>query len=358
MTIPSVVPQNMIGVPRVASSSTQVLNGTVTKQAYRFIAPRDMVIVAANVDLSKTGSPGSVTLRIQTESAGLPSGTDFTNGFTNAFTPSATGQTGDQNMQGNVSISQGTVFWLVLEETAGTHDGSNNWTWRLINDAVSNPVYCQQALFQSAAWGTLNTSRVGACSLKLSDGTYWGQPNYFISNTARTIGGTTRVGIAFMLPGPVVLEQIYLNNLQATGSGSLGNLEFKLFADADNSQWGTGLANGGTGILTPTQFVGNASITTGGAVYFDWGGSIALPGGKFWLSLHQAGDTNTNQWRIITNAFNFPEAQSRGGTSWQVATRTNDTNAWTPTNEDSVIGVIYSSLGGIVMHPGMCGRMN
>lgn len=110
------------------SSTSVVLNNNSYKKAQSFMVPyTDQTFSAVQVAASKTGSPGTMSWRIETDNNGKPSGTlvDATNSYGN-FDSDGTSVAyvrGSTTSFAPFTLQANTVYWLVI--TASGVDGSN-----------------------------------------------------------------------------------------------------------------------------------------------------------------------------------------------------------------------------------------
>ena len=311
---------------------------TVPQAASRFVLQNAVNVASVNIRLAKVGSPTSMTctVSIQTESSGVPSGTNVTNG-TVSFTPTATGWSGTLTFTGNAALAANTSYWLVVSFTStGTFDGSNYYNWYAALDNQNMGSYERQfTSYTSGAWITPpTTAKWGAGWLfTLSTGQTWGNPYYNATNV--TIAGSTRIGLSFSLDTVKSISGVWL--YLATTGASVNALAVTIYADGSNTQYVT---------TTYTRSVIYGAQTSVGSniVYIDFGGSTTLPAGKYWISLYSS--TASNSWNIGYMLEDLDAgAVSRGGTLWEMGTRTADTGSWTVTTygQDPIFGLIINN---------------
>lgn len=326
-------------VPSV-TGATSTLTGSTQKLAQRFVPDLACTVDSLDVRLTKTGTPGSIKIRFETESAGLPSGTLYAaNSETGTFTPSATGWTGVQALTASPALTAGVPVWIVIEPVAGTHDGSNNWGWwYLTTQATTTGPEWQRGTYNGSAW-TITINRMAAVVLTLSTATKVGNIYHTYSGTSRTISGTGRVGLKFDVDVETVIRQfkVYLS----ASNSAVGDLEVKVYDTSDVQQ-------GSTQTYQVADFYGVQTVTTASVCTLSLAAQVTLAAGSYWLSLHQAADASTHNWRVPTLTTDYgTESVGTGGTEWQLGTRTADSGAWsTVTTEEAMYQVIFESQAG------------
>ena len=112
--------------------------------------------------LKKVGSPtGNLTVEIQTDSAGEPSGTAVTNDTSNTVSASTlTTSFGDIafSFASNPSLASGTTYWIVLT-TADSQSNTNYVVW---GADTSTPSYADGEMYgeDASTWGALSADAV------------------------------------------------------------------------------------------------------------------------------------------------------------------------------------------------------
>lgn len=119
---------------------TGLVTGTTdTRLAQGFSVPyRDSTFSAIKLAIRKLGTPGTLTIRIETDDDGQPSGTLVdANATVNVAHGSLT--TGYQYYQANFAglftLEANTKYWIVIK-AAATVDGSNYYEWGLATDSA------------------------------------------------------------------------------------------------------------------------------------------------------------------------------------------------------------------------------
>jgi hypothetical protein len=135
---------------------------TSDKLAQSFQISTASTVSEVDLWLKKIGSPtGNMTVEIQTDSAGEPSGTAVTNGTSNTVSASTlTTSFGDITFSfaSNPSLASGTTYWIVLT-TADSQSNTNYVVW---GADTSTPGYADGAMFgeDASTWGALSADAV------------------------------------------------------------------------------------------------------------------------------------------------------------------------------------------------------
>lgn len=216
------------------------------------------------VRMKKTGSPaGNVTVRIETDSGGAPSGTLA---WANATaTVAATSITSDSWHVFTLTAS-GTHsgnLWVVV--SYDTTDGTNYVTVVASSGGWGTALY-----YDGAAWSHPNNDRALCVIAEYTDGTILG--NNFITGTQYNIYGTIGVRVGWWQNSPAKIAGVVVNT---TRSGNGAALRVRLYS-------------GSTLLATGTQLSWryNSSSTTKIAISFD--GPVIVPTGQCYLII----DTN------------------------------------------------------------------
>jgi len=133
--------------------------GTEYAHAQSFQLSEAQTIKAVEVYLKKNaGTPGDITVRIETDNAGVPSGTLADANATttiSAFTSTSYAWK-EAIFSSSFSLSASTTYWLVLKTAAAAND--NNYTWRV--DA-SSPSYTDGNMASSSNGGSSWSAQSG-----------------------------------------------------------------------------------------------------------------------------------------------------------------------------------------------------
>lgn len=115
------------------------LTATTSRLAQGFSVPyTDDTFAAISLAIKKTGTPGTLTIRIETDNNGQPSGTLVdANATVNVAAASLTTsyQYYTANFTGLFRLTANTKYWIVLS-SAATADGSNHYDWGAATEAI------------------------------------------------------------------------------------------------------------------------------------------------------------------------------------------------------------------------------
>ena len=116
------------------------LSDTAHRLAQSFSVPyTDSTFKALTLAIKKTGAPGLLTIRIETDNGGQPSGTLVDANATmvvNEASITTSYQYYTAAFTANFQLAANTKYWIVLK-AAATVDGSNHWDW----GAITDPLY-------------------------------------------------------------------------------------------------------------------------------------------------------------------------------------------------------------------------
>jgi len=133
--------------------------GTEYAHAQSFQLSEAQTVKAVEVYLKKNaGTPGDITVRIETDNAGAPSGTLANANATatiSAFTDTSYAWK-EAAFSSTFTLSSSTTYWLVLKTAAAAND--NNYVWRV--DA-SSPSYADGNMADSSDGGSTWTAQSG-----------------------------------------------------------------------------------------------------------------------------------------------------------------------------------------------------
>lgn len=145
------------------------------KLAQSFQVTGAQTVGSVKLWMKKAGSPtGNLTVKIETDSAGSPSGTPVTNGTSNtvaASTPTTSYGWIEFTFATNPSLSGSTTYWIVLE-TADTQSDTNYVEW---GDDESSPGYTNGEM-KSEASSTWSALTADAIFDVLGEGTVYDEP--------------------------------------------------------------------------------------------------------------------------------------------------------------------------------------
>jgi hypothetical protein len=135
---------------------------TNDKLAQSFEISTASTVSEVDLYLKKVGAPtGNLTVEIQTDSAGEPSGTAVTNGTSNTVSASTlTTSFADITFSfaSNPSLASGTTYWIVLT-TADSQSNTNYVVW---GADTSTPSYADGEMYgeDASTWGALSADAV------------------------------------------------------------------------------------------------------------------------------------------------------------------------------------------------------
>lgn len=178
--------------------------GTETAQAQSFKLDEAVYVQGVEVYLKKNaGTPGAITVRIETDNAGVPSGTLANAALTTtipAFTTTAYGWK-TVTFSSPIQLAKATVYHIVLKTDAASND--NNYAWYADS---SSPTYSDGAMSAStnggSTWSAVSTcdayfrvlsENVGVTSSVLSDLTSTSKMYYGTGNFSNTHVGGARI---------------------------------------------------------------------------------------------------------------------------------------------------------------------
>lgn len=211
-----------VGIAPGGSQEAQVttaLNAAANWLAYSIVPSAGGTLNAIRSFLSaKSGTPAAadITAEIQTDSAGLPSGSNVGGGTAQPCTATPASNAWNAWSGFTCSLTAGTMYHVVFKNINGT-PASNNVTFRYLNypvaypSAAGNVTQSGQASYEwhaatttnsGGAW-TFNSSTEPALRLDWSGGTYEGFPVGTLSQASATVAQSgTEPGVKFTLPGP------------------------------------------------------------------------------------------------------------------------------------------------------------
>lgn len=181
--------------PSTDDAEFEVTTSAVTtsdKLAQSFQISTASVVSTVDVYLKKYGSPtGNMTLEIQTDNAGEPSGTAVTNG-TSATVAASTLTTSFAatafTFSGEPSLTGSTTYWLVLTTT----DTQSNTNYVIWGADTSTPSYADGAMYgeDASTWSALTADAIFAVK---APATQYDEPCVI----GRWSGGTRDIAVRF-----------------------------------------------------------------------------------------------------------------------------------------------------------------
>lgn len=299
------------------------IDSATKKLGIRFYADRVTPIQGVDIFLHIIGSMTNVMLKasIQTDNAGLPSGTIVNGGAarTNAFAPpSSSAMTGLLLFTGGANtglLSLNTPYWLVIEDGGGSASCSVGNTVGSRNFGVQNHGD-QGRLYNGTDWTTVATVSSSACVVfQHTNGSYSGQASTAASTVSpRTVYGVNRTGVRQMFGVPVNVSGA---SFKIRRTGNLpSNLEVQLYfgpALKETVTLNVQAMQAGTGVTDQVL-----------SVVFSQG--YLLPAKTYvYVILHQAGNGGTASiyYTFWTSRPVSTYIDSLMGTSWRMVYGTN-----------------------------------
>ncbi|MEK7992886.1 MAG: choice-of-anchor R domain-containing protein [Planctomycetota bacterium] len=139
------------------NSTLQLMDSTTREYAQSFMVPyTDQTFQGIQLAIKKTGAPGNITWRIETDNAGAPSGTlvsaDATATIAAADVTTSTSYIRDYtNSAAPFTLSANTRYWLVVKGAA-TLDATNKWEFGTAADATYARGYAKFSTDTGATW--------------------------------------------------------------------------------------------------------------------------------------------------------------------------------------------------------------
>jgi hypothetical protein len=131
ITCGSIYNQNTLNAVPGGSTSYGIL-ATTTYYAQSFTVPyTDTTFKGVNLEIAILGSPGNVTLRIETDNNGVPSGSLVDANATSSGSPAVLGITTSASVvafdfTATITLNANTQYWIILK-AAATLNGSNQY---------------------------------------------------------------------------------------------------------------------------------------------------------------------------------------------------------------------------------------
>jgi hypothetical protein len=144
------------------SSTTNLMDSTAREYAQSFMVPySDQTFQGIQLAIKKTGAPGNITWRIETDNAGSPSGSlvsaDATGTITAGDATTSMSYIVDYTNSGNpFTLSANTTYWLVVKGGA-TLDASNKWEFGSPTSATYARGYAKLSTDTGASWANFGS---------------------------------------------------------------------------------------------------------------------------------------------------------------------------------------------------------
>jgi hypothetical protein len=139
------------------NTALEVMSATTRQYAQVFMVPyTDETFQGIQLAIKKTGAPGNITWRIETDNSGAPSGSlvsaDATGTITAADVTTSTSYIIDYTTSGNpFTLAATTPYWLVVKGGA-TLDASNKWEFGTAADATYARGYAKLSSDTGSTW--------------------------------------------------------------------------------------------------------------------------------------------------------------------------------------------------------------
>ncbi len=184
--------------------------GTETAQAQSFTVPAALSIKGLEVYLKKNaGTPGDITVRIETNATDHPSGTLVSSVATATITAFSATSYGWKSLEFSdlVDLSSGTTYWIVLKTAAAAND--NNYVWAADS---SSPTYANGNMAASTDGGSTWSAVAG------SDAYFRikGQSTQINCMKVTSVGGTQRLYIGTGEPSGITNGDARLYSFDGT----------------------------------------------------------------------------------------------------------------------------------------------
>jgi hypothetical protein len=142
------------------NDADQAVNNTSVRYAQSFQVPySDETFQGITLGMRKQGTPGTLTWRIETDSAGEPSGTLVDANATGTLAAASASSTmGYQSLysSGAFGLDANTTYWIVLS-AAATLDGSNLWRIAALSPGYYPRGHAMNSSDSGTTWGAYGT---------------------------------------------------------------------------------------------------------------------------------------------------------------------------------------------------------
>lgn len=168
------------------STTTQGMSDTTREYAQSFMVPySDQTFQGVQLAIKKTGTPGTITWRYETDNSGAPSGTlvssDATGTIAAADVTTSMSYIRDYaNSGAPFTLAANTVYWLVVK-AAATLDASNKWEFGCPTSATYARGYAKLSTDTGSTWASFGTKT------DLSFNILYGGPQGITVNVGHTV---------------------------------------------------------------------------------------------------------------------------------------------------------------------------
>ena len=316
----------------------------------RFVATKAKTISGVRLNWSSVTTPGTVQLRIETTSAGKPSGTLYDANASQSFTPTAGNQLVTFGSAPTTNLTVGTEYHVVLLTTVAGTTQTLRSHWLPLDGRYPYTVL-------TAANGTTRTnfapvtSALPICSLVYTDTTEDALRFLpYATGGSFAVYGTRAAGMKFTIANSTVFRGIDFHGVATTGTPA--DILFEIY-------------NGSSLISGSSVTVSKDSIANLRTVHCPIP-DLTLAAGTYRAVFGASGRATTSGNNItiyymsVLNA-NLAPADFQATTTTDV---TAGTITWTDVSGDAYACRMHlggqstiSGGGGILVHPGMTGRM-
>lgn len=328
---------NSVGNGNVPTTTTMaVVNNAVD---FRFVAEKTTDIASVWVNWSSVSAPGTVRVRIETDSSGKASGTLYDAAATVDITPSAGWQQCVFSVTPTTHTTVGSLYHILLlttvagtTQTLRTYWGPNNGGFP-VNALTATDGSTRSNLAE-------NTNSVPVCTVVYSDAsedTVGFAP--FASSTNFAIYGTRAAGVKFTVPTGVTESIVGVVVEGLNRNGTPAALRARIFD------------SGGTQVTNASVSVSDSALTNASSrrIVLRFGSAISVTAGAYRVALDAVGNASTsgNNWTLYSAAYRSSTLQP----TYLQTTTTTDITAGTVTWTDSstdvpTIGLQFNDASG------------
>jgi len=345
----------------IVGTTTYAMAALNTGFSARFKATQALDVLSVRLNWSAVTAPGQVTIRIETDSTGKPSGTLYdANAVLTAQVPAAGTQTYTFATPPSTNLTIDAMYHVVVLTTTG----GTTQTLRAYMQSGGMTQYPNVVL--TAADGTTRTNftevtnSLPLCSLVLTGSVedsmgmipYAGTTN--IISLFTTAGAVAVAGLKLVTDATLSVSGVEFIVVKA--GTPTANLRIRIYDSSD------ALVTNSTIVIPASSLTTGASSRRGQAFGFANGAVLSLPAGTYRVVLDGAADTSgSNCWRL-QSATPYNAASAPSGFSLTTAPDI-ATPVWTDTTDQPPIRLILDDVtvaagsGGLLTHPGMSGGM-
>jgi len=359
MPVPGNLYGSRIGVESFAGNlagiSTYQMSAVNRGFSARFRALNTLDLKLVRLHWYGISVPGTITIRVETDSAGKPSGTLYDALATNVgFTPVAGAQTVLLGTP-TTGLTVGNYYHVVLlTVTAGTsHNLSAYWSGSRPSPYPLNALTTATASTRSSFAETANSLPILSMVMEDDSEQPCGFLPYYQVGSTINIFGTSAVACKMVLNSPLDVYAVDLLNLIKTGTPA-GDLRIRIYDSGDN-------------LVPNASITENLTIISGasvGGLISPFAVIVSLPAGTYRVMFDSPNSVNSsNCWGIRTSQGFNPAAV--GNNFWLSTCTTSGGNpgAWTDSSTEQLpVGLRVNALvaggGGVgpqIMRPNGAG---